>query len=147
MLIGIDSSPCSLSLRNRSVFNYEKMTSKWIGLKKCFWTKIFFSISSIPSIPIMLIGIHGGYFPAICRVCLRYVNMIYWSRAKFEATSLFYFGKFCLTVFFWAFFFVSLLEWLFFDGLLDLSIKLTFVEFDIVVLYPICERNRLEMQT
>ena len=36
---------------------------------------------------------------------------------------------------------------MFFDGFLDLSIKLTFVEFDIVVLYPICERNRLEMQT
>ena len=30
----------------------------------------FFSISSVISIPIMLIGINGGYFPAICRVCL-----------------------------------------------------------------------------
>ena len=29
----------------------------------------FFSISSILSIPMMLIGITGGYFPAICRVC------------------------------------------------------------------------------
>ena len=29
---------------------------------------LFFSIS-ILSIPIMLIGINGGYFPAICRVC------------------------------------------------------------------------------
>ena len=27
-------------------------------------------MSSILSIPIMLIGINGGYFPAICRVCL-----------------------------------------------------------------------------
>ena len=40
----------------------------------------FFSISSILSIPIMLIGINGGYFPAICRVCLRirfWVNQPY----------------------------------------------------------------------
>ena len=35
----------------------------------CFCTKSFFSIS-ILSIPIMLIGINGGYFSAICRVCL-----------------------------------------------------------------------------
>ena len=70
MLIVIDRSPCSLSLRNRSMFNYE-MPSKQIGLKKCFCTKIFFfSLSSVISIPIMLIGINGGYFPAICRVCL-----------------------------------------------------------------------------
>ena len=41
MLIGIDSSPCSLSLRNRSMFN-DEMSSKYIGLKKCFCTKIFF---------------------------------------------------------------------------------------------------------
>ena len=41
MLIGIDSSPCRLSLRSRSMFNYE-MPSKWIGLKKCFCAKIFF---------------------------------------------------------------------------------------------------------
>ena len=34
------------------------------------YKKNFFSISSILSIPIMLIGINGGYFPAICRVCL-----------------------------------------------------------------------------
>ena len=30
---------------------------------------LFFSTSSILSIPIMLIGINGGYFPAMCRVC------------------------------------------------------------------------------
>ena len=68
MLIVIDSSPCSLSLRNRSIFNYE-IPSKQIGLKKCFCTKIFFFSISVISIPIMLIGINGGYFPAICRVC------------------------------------------------------------------------------
>ena len=33
------------------------------------YKNLFFSISSILSIPIMLIGINGGYFPAICRVC------------------------------------------------------------------------------
>ena len=65
MLIVIDSSPCSLSLRNRSMFNYE-MPSKQMFLYK----NLFFSISSVISIPIMLIGINGGYFPAICRVCL-----------------------------------------------------------------------------
>ena len=36
-----------------------------------FLNKIIFSILSILSIPIMLIGINGGYFPAICRVCSR----------------------------------------------------------------------------
>ena len=34
------------------------------------YKNLFFSISSVNSIPIMLIGINGGYFPAICRVCL-----------------------------------------------------------------------------
>ena len=34
------------------------------------YKNLFFSISSVISIPIMLIGINGGYFPAICRVCL-----------------------------------------------------------------------------
>ena len=33
------------------------------------YKNLFFSISSVISIPIMLIGINGGYFPAICRVC------------------------------------------------------------------------------
>ena len=35
-----------------------------------FLHKIFFSISFTLSIPIMLIGINGGYFSAIFRVCL-----------------------------------------------------------------------------
>ena len=34
------------------------------------YKNLFFSKSSILSIRIMLIGINGGYFPAICRVCL-----------------------------------------------------------------------------
>ena len=33
------------------------------------YKNLFFSISSILSITIMLIGINGGYFPAIFRVC------------------------------------------------------------------------------
>ena len=33
MLIGYDSSPCSLSLRNRSIFNYEIPSRLKIGLK------------------------------------------------------------------------------------------------------------------
>ena len=33
------------------------------------YKNLSFSISSVISIPIMLIGINGGYFPAICRVC------------------------------------------------------------------------------
>ena len=40
-------------------------------LRNGFVQKSFFSISSILSIPIMLIGINGGYFPAICRVCFK----------------------------------------------------------------------------
>ena len=71
MLIGIDSSPCSLSLRNRSTLSsitkchQNKSDLKIVFVQKSF----FFSISSILSIPIVLIGISGGYFPAICRVC------------------------------------------------------------------------------
>ena len=72
MLIGIYSSPCSLSLRNRSTLcSTTKCHQNKSDLKKCFCTKIFFfPISSVISIPTMLIGINGGYFPAICRVCL-----------------------------------------------------------------------------
>ena len=33
------------------------------------YKNLFFSIASVISIPIMLIGINGGYFPAICRLC------------------------------------------------------------------------------
>ena len=32
------------------------------------YENLFFSISSVISIPVMLIGINGAYFPAICRV-------------------------------------------------------------------------------
>ena len=39
------------------------------------YKNLFFSISSVISIPIMLIGINGGYFPAICRVCFSFVNI------------------------------------------------------------------------
>ena len=69
MLIGIDTSPCSLSLRNRSTLcSTTKCHQNKSDLKNVFVQKSF-SISSILSIPIMLIGINGGYFPAICRVC------------------------------------------------------------------------------
>ena len=69
MLIGIDTSPCSLSLRNRSTFcSTTKCHQNKLDLKNVFVQKSF-SISSILSIPIMLIGINGRYFPAICRVC------------------------------------------------------------------------------
>ena len=73
MLIGIDSSPCSLSLRDRSTLcSTTKCHQNKSDLKNVFVQK-FFSITSILSIPIMLIGINGGYFPAICRVCLDFV--------------------------------------------------------------------------
>ena len=68
MLIGIDTRPCSLSLRDRSMFIYE-MTSKSIAHKNVFMQKsifvdIFFSFN-----PNRVMGINGGYFPAICREC------------------------------------------------------------------------------
>ena len=37
-----------------------------------FLYKKYFSLSSILSIPIMLIGINGGYFPTICRICFKF---------------------------------------------------------------------------
>ena len=75
MLIGIDSSPCSLSLRNRITLcsttkcHQNKSDLKNVLVQKSF----FFSIVSILSIPVMLIGINGGYFPAICRVCFQFM--------------------------------------------------------------------------
>ena len=73
MLIVIDSSPCSLSLRNRSTLcSTTKCHQNKSDLKNVFVQKSFFSISSVLSIPIMLIGINGGYFPAICRACLQF---------------------------------------------------------------------------
>ena len=42
------------------------------------YKNLFFSISSILSIPLMLIGINGGYFPAICRVCFFNYQFIFW---------------------------------------------------------------------
>ena len=42
------------------------------------YKNLSFSISSVISIPIMLIGINGGYFPAICRVCLRLEDELWW---------------------------------------------------------------------
>ena len=74
MLIGIDSSSCSLSLRNRSTLSSTtKCHQNKSDLKNVFVQNLFFSISSILSIPIMLIGINGGYFPAICRLCFFYL--------------------------------------------------------------------------
>ena len=35
-----------------------------------------YNISSILSIPIMLIGINGGYFPAMWRVCFNFVEAL-----------------------------------------------------------------------
>ena len=74
MLIGIDSSLCSLSLRNRrTLCSTTKCHQNKSDLKNVF-VQIFFSISSIFSIPIMPIGINVGYFPAICRVCFLFFN-------------------------------------------------------------------------
>ena len=80
MLIGIDSSPCSLSLRNRSTLcSTTKCHQNKSDLKDVFVQKSFyFSIYSILSIPIMLIGINDGYFPAICRVCFTFAVIMLW---------------------------------------------------------------------
>ena len=47
------------------------------------YKNLFFSISSVISIPIMLIGINGGHFPAICRVCLLLRIGLYWCSVFF----------------------------------------------------------------
>ena len=69
MLIGIDTRPCSLSVRDRSMFNYE-MTSKQIALKNVFIQKSIFDDIFFSFNPNRVMRINGGYFPAICRVCL-----------------------------------------------------------------------------
>ena len=53
MLIGIDTRPCSLSLRDRSMFNYE-MTSNKSHLKMYLCKNQFLLIFSFQSIPIEL---------------------------------------------------------------------------------------------
>ena len=56
-----------------------------------FSYKFFFSIS-ILSIPIMLTGINGGYFPAMCRVCYIIIflgNVSFWYHAFFLFRALF----------------------------------------------------------
>ena len=84
MLIGIGSSPCSLSLRNRSTLcSTTKCHQNKSVLKNVLVRKSFFSISSILSIPIMLIGINGGYFPALCRVCFTFVHTAKLKKSNF----------------------------------------------------------------
>ena len=94
MLIGIDSSPCSLSLRNRSTLCSTTRCHQNKSDLKMFLYKNLFSMSSILSIPIMLIGINGGYCPAICRVCLNIefgwkLNKLKKTRHKKEQWSIF----------------------------------------------------------
>ena len=97
MLIGIDSSPCSLSLRKRSTLcSTTKCHQNKSDLKNVFVKIFFFSISSILSIPIMLIEINGGYFPAICRV---YFNRLPILAVVFFLTALSYIIKYaCLKI-------------------------------------------------
>ena len=64
MLIAIDNRPCSLSLRDKSMFNYE-MTSKQTALKKVFIQKSIFVDIFFYFNPNRVMGIN-----AICRVCL-----------------------------------------------------------------------------
>ena len=78
MLIGIDSSPCRLSLETE-VCSTTKCHQNKSDLKNVFVQKFFFSIS-ILLIPIMLIGINSGYFPAICRVCFDFLDRIFFLR-------------------------------------------------------------------
>ena len=59
------------------------------------YKNLSFSISSVISIPIMLIGINGGYFPAICRVCFNFkfpnslqdskLNTVWYSESCFSS--------------------------------------------------------------
>ena len=53
------------------------------------YKNLFFSISSVISIPIMPIGINGGYFPAICRVCfLQFKEFeLYWGAVFFNSRT------------------------------------------------------------
>ena len=70
MLFGLVTSPFVLSLRNRSMSNY-KMKYKMFARRKCFVLQSIF-IFSVLLIPIRVIGINGGYFSAICRICFIY---------------------------------------------------------------------------
>ena len=59
MLIAIDTSPCVVLLRNRSMF---RSNMAFLCTKVCFFISFF---SFCPN----LMRINGGYFPAVCRVC------------------------------------------------------------------------------
>ena len=101
MLIGIDSSPCSFSLRNRSTLcsttkcHQNKLDLKNEFVQKIFFFNIFYSFNpnhaywnqrrlfsgSLPgmfsvSIPMFVKRVIGGFFPAVCRLCYS----IFWSK-------------------------------------------------------------------
>ena len=61
MLFGIDSSPCILSFKKRSLSNYKKLAFHKSSLQKLF---VIFSI------PIEVMGINGDYFHALSDVLL-----------------------------------------------------------------------------
>ena len=69
MLIGFDTRPCSLSVRDSSMFKYE-MTSKYIALKNVFIQKSIF-VDFFSFNPNRVMGINVSYFPAICWVCFQ----------------------------------------------------------------------------
>ena len=94
MLIGVDSSTCSFSPRNRSTLcSTTKCHQNKLDLENVLVQKSFFSISSILSIPIMLIGINGDYFPAICRVCFHFLEKFLISDLSLHLDWHFFFGK------------------------------------------------------
>ena len=69
MLIGIDIRPCSLSLRETGVCSITKLHQNKSHLKMFFIQKSIFVDIFFSFIPNRVMGINGGYFPAICRVC------------------------------------------------------------------------------
>ena len=63
------------------------------------YKNLFFSISSILSIPILLIGINGGYFPAICRVCCFILRNFDFVKAFFKKDIVLDVNKSCYLIF------------------------------------------------
>ena len=59
--LGNDTSPCVLSLRNRSMHNYE-IQSKYCAIQRFLCNNQFYHCFSVPAIPICVVIMTSGSF-------------------------------------------------------------------------------------
>ena len=79
MRFGFNASRASFLLRYSSMYNWSHLKNSLFAIP---------IVQSVPSIPIVVMGTNGGYFPIICRVYIRFQVNFGW------------FFRNCLAVFF-----------------------------------------------